>query len=143
MSPNVSSTSFKTSSMAATLATSLETGLFPSTTSPTPKHQPLRTCQRMSSTLSVGEFGWTRAPMYPLAPIFEFGSGLKTVWPTFVSSSLVMSLTIMPMTSLGRPIMTALISSSVLVSKKLLSSAIFQARTPSSAGLSVVSTIRS
>ena len=45
------------SSMASTDSGSLETGFVPSTTSPTAYAQPLNTCQRMSSTLSVGEFG--------------------------------------------------------------------------------------
>ena len=43
-------------------AISLETGFVPSRASPTANDQPLNTCQRMSSRLSVGELGWIRAP---------------------------------------------------------------------------------
>jgi hypothetical protein len=60
--PNVTIRSCSAASTAATDSGVLETGLVPSSTSPTANDQPERTCQRMSSTSSVGEFGWIRAP---------------------------------------------------------------------------------
>ena len=57
----------------------------------------------MSSTSSVGEFGWIRAERYPFAPTCEPGSGFQTLLPTVVSSSFERSFTTQATTSLERP----------------------------------------
>lgn len=71
----------------------------------------------MSSTLSVGELGCTRAPRYPLAPMFVPGSVLKTFAPTAMSSRFDISFTTQPMTSLDQTDMRDLIAASSTVSK--------------------------
>jgi hypothetical protein len=73
--PKVSRRSSSVASTAATAAGSLEAGLVPSSRSPTPYAQPSKTCQRMSSGWSVGEFGCSRAARRPRPPSSRPGSG--------------------------------------------------------------------
>ena len=107
--------------MRMTESTSLETGFVPSNTSPTAYDQASKTCHRMSSRLSVGEFGCTRAPIYPFAPILLPGRTLKILEPTWMSSPLVINFTTHPITWLESPGIADRIVASSCCSKNDLS----------------------
>ena len=102
-SPNVTSTSCSAASTAATDSGAEDTGLVPSTTSPTAKDQPLKTCQRMSSGCPWASWAGCAPPGSPSRPACCPAAGGRPCAPTAVSSASLISLTTHAMTSLLRP----------------------------------------